>query len=68
LAGFETFAVVAARGDTPRLFAAYERPTGARSTASKERVARIEKYLAGSCQRRGLLDVWLDAYAAHAAQ
>ncbi len=32
LLGFETFAVVAARGDTPRLFAAYERPTSAETT------------------------------------
>ena len=34
------------------------------SPANKERVERIEKYLAGSCERRGLPDVWLDACAA----
>jgi monofunctional biosynthetic peptidoglycan transglycosylase len=36
------------------------------SPANNERVARIEKYLASSCERRGLSDVWLDACAARA--
>jgi monofunctional biosynthetic peptidoglycan transglycosylase len=27
---------------------------------NRDRVARIEKYLAGRCERRGLADVWLD--------
>jgi membrane carboxypeptidase/penicillin-binding protein PbpC len=32
LLGYETFAVVAARGETPRLFQKFERPTSAETT------------------------------------
>ncbi|MBL1257105.1 transglycosylase domain-containing protein [Methylocystis sp. Sn-Cys] len=34
------------------------------SKENGERVARIKKYLAGKCERRGLSDVWLDQCAA----
>ncbi|HEY8259669.1 MAG TPA: transglycosylase domain-containing protein, partial [Methylosinus sp.] len=50
----EEFLALVATNNNPRDYAPG-------TSANAERVRRIEKYLAGLCERRGLADVWLES-------